>query len=79
MDLWHERPRPLRPSHVRISQSLDLIERLEALPHPPEVEALLVPDEIHFFLRHATWLNVLGRASDFFDRHLRARAHVSAE
>jgi len=56
-----------------------LIERLEALPHPPEVEALLVPDEIHFFLRHATWLNVLGRASDFFDRHLRARAHVSAE
>lgn len=36
-------------------------------------EQLVLPDEIHGFLRHESWIRVFGAAADFFDRHLRAR------
>lgn len=57
---------------VPFSQSLDLYQRLQALPDPPEIETLAVPDESHLFLRSATWSTVLGAAADFFERRLRA-------
>lgn len=34
-------------------------------------ELLVIPDEIHMFLRHASWLKAYGAAADFFDRKLR--------
>jgi dipeptidyl aminopeptidase/acylaminoacyl peptidase len=64
---------------VRFSQSLDLAQRLQALPHPPDVETLLVPDEVHAFLRYSSWLTVLGRTSQFFDRRLKGAARAAAE
>ncbi|HUE84867.1 MAG TPA: prolyl oligopeptidase family serine peptidase, partial [Vicinamibacterales bacterium] len=36
-------------------------------------ESLVVPDEIHGFLRNESWLRVFQATSDFFDRHLRNR------
>ena len=63
---------------VRFSQSLDLVQRLETLPHPPEVETLLLPDEVHIFLRYSSWMAILERASEFFDRRLREPARAAA-
>lgn len=54
---------------VKFAQSVDLVERLRARGAP--VETLVLPDEDHFFLRHATWLQVHRRSLEFFDRHLR--------
>jgi dipeptidyl aminopeptidase/acylaminoacyl peptidase len=34
-------------------------------------ESLVIPDEIHGFLRYDSWLRVFQAASDFLDRHLR--------
>ena len=63
---------------VRFSQSLDLVQRLETLPHPPAVETLLLPDEVHIFLRYSSWMAILERASDFFDRRLRGPTRAAA-
>jgi Tol biopolymer transport system component/dienelactone hydrolase len=34
-------------------------------------ESLVIPDEIHGFLRNDSWLKVFQATADFFDRHLR--------
>jgi len=36
-------------------------------------EQLVIPDEIHGFLRYDSWLRVFHAASDFFDRYLKAK------
>ena len=36
-------------------------------------ESLVIPDEIHGFLRTESWLRVCQATADFFDRHLRNR------
>ena len=36
-------------------------------------EQLVLPDEIHGFLRHDSWLRVFKASSDFFDRHLKGK------
>jgi len=36
-------------------------------------EQLVIPDEIHGFLRYDSWLRVFHAASDFFDRHLKSK------
>lgn len=36
-------------------------------------ESLVFPDEIHGFLRYDSWMRAFSAASDFFDRHLKAR------
>jgi dipeptidyl aminopeptidase/acylaminoacyl peptidase len=36
-------------------------------------ESLVIPDEIHGFLRNESWLRVFQATADFFDRHLRIR------
>ena len=40
-----------------------------------EAEELILPDEIHGFLRHISWLRAYHAAADFFDRHLAGPAH----
>ena len=37
-------------------------------------ESLVIPDEIHGFLRHDSWLRVFQASADFFDRHLKGKA-----
>jgi dipeptidyl aminopeptidase/acylaminoacyl peptidase len=36
-------------------------------------EQLVLPDEIHGFLRHDSWLRVFRASADFFDRHLKGK------
>ena len=36
-------------------------------------ESLVIPDEVHGFLRYDSWLRVFQASADFFDRHLRAK------
>lgn len=38
-----------------------------------EVEELVLPNEVHSFLRHASWLRTIQAAADFFDRKLKNR------
>ncbi|RDZ29179.1 S9 family peptidase [Lysobacter silvisoli] len=54
---------------VKFSQGVDLAERLRARGVP--VQSLVLPDEDHFFLRYATWLQVHRSTMDFFQRHLK--------
>jgi dipeptidyl aminopeptidase/acylaminoacyl peptidase len=55
--------------NVLFQQTTDLVERLRERNVP--VEVLILPDEVHGFLRYESWLNVFGAAADFFDRRLR--------
>ncbi len=54
--------------NVSFSETTRLVSALRA--RGVECEELVLPDEIHDFLRHASWLRVYGAASDFFDRRL---------
>ena len=36
-------------------------------------EQLVLPDEIHGFLRHDSWLRVFKASADFFDRYLKGK------
>jgi dipeptidyl aminopeptidase/acylaminoacyl peptidase len=40
-------------------------------------EQLVLPDEIHGFLRYDSWLQVFNAGADFFDRHLKAKKTTS--
>jgi dipeptidyl aminopeptidase/acylaminoacyl peptidase len=42
-------------------------------------ESLVLPDEIHGFLRHDSWLQVFRASADFFDRFLLQRKRSSNE
>jgi dipeptidyl aminopeptidase/acylaminoacyl peptidase len=33
----------------------------------------VLPDEIHGFLKHDSWLRVFKASADFFDRHLKGK------
>ncbi|MBW8875384.1 MAG: S9 family peptidase [Acidobacteria bacterium] len=58
--------------NVSFSETVDLVEALRK--RHVEVEQLILPDEIHGFLRTASWLAAYRTAADFFDRRLgRAR------
>jgi dipeptidyl aminopeptidase/acylaminoacyl peptidase len=35
------------------------------------IETLIIPDEVHDFLRHETWLRAYKTAADFFDRNMK--------
>jgi dipeptidyl aminopeptidase/acylaminoacyl peptidase len=54
---------------VKFSQGIDLVRRLRDRDVP--VEALVFPDEDHWFLRHAHWLRAHRAAMVFFEKHLR--------
>jgi len=54
--------------NVRFIETLTLIERLRAQRVP--VEQLVLPDEIHGFLRHASWIAAYERSLEFLERRV---------
>jgi dipeptidyl aminopeptidase/acylaminoacyl peptidase len=57
--------------NVAFSETVDLAEELRK--RKVDVEVMVLPDEVHNFLRHASWLEVYRATADFFDRKLRGR------
>jgi dipeptidyl aminopeptidase/acylaminoacyl peptidase len=55
--------------NVPFQQTVDLARRLEARNVP--FEEIVVPNEIHGFLRHASWLRVDEATAEFLTRKLR--------
>jgi dipeptidyl aminopeptidase/acylaminoacyl peptidase len=55
--------------NVPFSQTVDLVQRLRA-QHVP-FEQLIIPDEIHGFLRWKDWVRAYSATTDFFDRTLK--------
>jgi dipeptidyl aminopeptidase/acylaminoacyl peptidase len=56
--------------NVDFIQTTDLVLRLRKLKKA-KVELLIIPDEVHGFLRHENWIKVYEASADFFDRFLR--------
>jgi dipeptidyl aminopeptidase/acylaminoacyl peptidase len=54
--------------NVPFDQTVDLARRLES--HHVPFEELVIPNEIHGFLRHASWLEVDEAVADFLTRRL---------
>jgi len=60
--------------NVHVQQTVDLIQRLRE--RGVRYEEMILPDEIHDFLRHATWLKVYAATEEFLARELAvAKAH----
>lgn len=55
--------------NVSFIETVTLIEQLRARKIP--IEQLVLPDEVHGFLRHASWLAVYRATSEFLDRKLK--------
>jgi dipeptidyl aminopeptidase/acylaminoacyl peptidase len=55
--------------NVPFTQTVDLVQRLRA-QHVP-FEQLIIPDEIHGFLRWEDWIRAYTATADFFDRTLK--------
>lgn len=53
--------------NVDFSQTVDLAQRLRAQGVP--FEEIVLPDEIHDFLRHTSWLKADSATAAWFDRH----------
>ena len=51
-----------------LPQSIDLAAGLRARGIP--VEQLMLPDEVHFLLRHQSWNRTFQATRDYLDRHL---------
>ena len=58
--------------NVRFNQTIDLVKRLAA--KGVEYEELVIPDEIHDFLRARDWLTVDAATAEFLTRKLGAKA-----
>lgn len=56
--------------NVPFTQTVDLVQRLRA-EHVP-FEEIVLPDEIHGFLRWQDWIRTYSAAADFFDRTLKS-------
>jgi dipeptidyl aminopeptidase/acylaminoacyl peptidase len=54
--------------NVPFQQTTDLVQRLRA--QKVEHEELVIPDEIHGFLRWASWVRAYNATAEFFDRKL---------
>jgi len=54
--------------NVSFSETVNLVEALRE--RNVHVEQLILPDEIHGFLRNASWLAAYRATADFFDRQL---------
>jgi dipeptidyl aminopeptidase/acylaminoacyl peptidase len=57
--------------NVQFSQTVDLVRRLDA--RHMAYDELVLPDEIHGFLRHASWLAADSATAEFLTKHLGAR------
>jgi dipeptidyl aminopeptidase/acylaminoacyl peptidase len=55
--------------NVHFHQTVDLARRLDA--HGVRYEELVLPDEIHGFLRHESWLAADSATAAWFDRELK--------
>ena len=55
--------------NVNFQQTTDLVEKLR--DKNVTVELLILPDEVHGFLRYDSWKRVFESAKDFFDRKLK--------
>ena len=62
--------------NVQFHQTVDLARRLASLGVP--FEELVLPDEIHGFLRHASWVAADSAIARFFDRTLGAAKATTA-
>ncbi len=58
--------------NVDFIQTTDLVQRLRELGKA-HVETLVIPDEVHSFLRYESWLKAYRAAAEFFDRFLAKR------
>jgi dipeptidyl aminopeptidase/acylaminoacyl peptidase len=54
--------------NVRFDETVDLYHRL--LDRGVDVEVLVLPDEVHGFHRHASWLKAYGETAAFLSEHL---------
>lgn len=52
--------------NVRVAESVELVQRLK--PRGVKYEEIIIPDEIHDFLLHRSWLRVDTATADFFER-----------
>jgi dipeptidyl aminopeptidase/acylaminoacyl peptidase len=55
--------------NVDFQETTDLTEKLREKKVP--VEILVLPDEVHGFLRYDSWATIFDSAKDFFDRQLK--------
>ncbi len=55
--------------NVNFQQTVDLVEKLRA--KNVAVELLVLPDEVHGFLRYDSWSRIFTASKDFFDRNLK--------
>jgi dipeptidyl aminopeptidase/acylaminoacyl peptidase len=55
--------------NVLFTETVHLVEDLRK--QRVHVEQLIFPDEVHDFLTHARWLQMMNAATDFLERHLR--------
>jgi dipeptidyl aminopeptidase/acylaminoacyl peptidase len=55
--------------NVMFGQTVDLVQRLR--DHKVQQEILVLPDEVHGFLRYESWLDVMKATARFFDKHLK--------
>jgi dipeptidyl aminopeptidase/acylaminoacyl peptidase len=58
--------------NVRVGQTVDLVQRLEAARVP--YEEIIVPDDTHHFMRHANSVKVDSAVAEFLIRKLRVGA-----
>ena len=55
--------------NVAFTQTVDLVRKLRE--RNVEFEQLVLPDEVHDFLRHESWVSIFSAAANFFDRRLK--------
>jgi dipeptidyl aminopeptidase/acylaminoacyl peptidase len=63
--------------NVGFSETVNFVQLLRKEKKP--FELLVFPDEVHGFLRHASWRTLYATASDFFDRALMRKATAAKE
>jgi dipeptidyl aminopeptidase/acylaminoacyl peptidase len=54
--------------NVSFAETVTLVEALR--DRGVELEQLVFPDEVHGFLRHASWVQAYRASADFLDRKL---------
>jgi dipeptidyl aminopeptidase/acylaminoacyl peptidase len=57
--------------NVSFAETVALVEELRK--RNVTFEQMVLPDEVHGFLRHDSWLQVFRAAADFFDRYLKGK------
>ncbi len=63
--------------NVSFIESINLITELRK--RNVEVEQLVLPDEVHDFLRHQNWVRVYKSTAEFFNRRLKAGRQQSSQ